>query len=95
MARADEIIIRPIISERSMDLVNENKYAFFVDKRANKVEIKKAVEELFEVGVETVNTVNIPGKKKRLGRSVGRTPDRKKAIVTLKEGDKIEIFEGL
>ncbi len=95
MARADEIIIRPIISERSMDLVNENKYAFFVDKRANKVEIKKAVEELFDVGVETVNTVNIPGKKKRLGRSVGRTPDRKKAIVTLKEGDKIEIFEGL
>lgn len=95
MARADEIIIRPIISERSMDLVEENKYAFFVDRRANKVEIKKAVEELFDVDVTAVNTVNIPGKKKRLGRSEGRTPDRKKAIVTLQAGDKIEIFEGL
>jgi large subunit ribosomal protein L23 len=95
MARADEIIIRPIISERSMQLVEENKYAFFVDKRANKVEIKKAVEELFDVDVAAVNTVNISGKKKRLGRNTGRTPDRKKAIVTLKEGNKIEIFEGL
>lgn len=95
MARADEIIIRPIISERSMDLVEDNKYAFFVDRRANKVEIKKAVEELFDVDVKAVNTVNLPGKKKRLGRSEGRTPDRKKAIVTLQAGDKIEIFEGL
>jgi large subunit ribosomal protein L23 len=95
MARADEIIIRPIISERSMELVEENKYAFFVDRRANKVEIKKAVEELFDVNVKAVNTVNAPGKKKRLGRSVGRTPDRKKAIVTLEPGSKIEIFEGL
>lgn len=95
MARADEIILRPIISERSMDLVEENKYAFFVDKRANKIEIKKAVEELFNVEVVKVNTVNIPGKKKRLGRNEGRTPNRKKAIVTLKGSDKIEIFEGL
>ena len=95
MARADEIIIKPIISERTMELAEENKYAFFVDKRANKVEIKKAVEELFEVGVMAVNTVNITGGIKRLGRSSGRTPDRKKAIVTLKEGDKIEICEGL
>lgn len=95
MARADEIIIRPVISERSMELVGENKYTFFVDKRANKVEIKKAVEELFDVAVEAVNTINVPGKEKRLGRNVGRTPARKKAIVTLKEGDKIELFEGL
>ena len=95
MARADEIIFRPIISERSMQLVEENKYAFFVDTRANKIEIKKAVEELFNVNVNAVHTVNVKGKKKRLGRNVGRTPNRKKAIVTLKEGDKIEIFEGL
>ena len=94
MARADEIIIRPIISERSMELVGENKYVF-VAKEANKVEIKKAVEELFDVAVEAVNTVNMPGKRKRLGRNVGRTPARKKAIVTLREGEKIEIFEGL
>jgi large subunit ribosomal protein L23 len=95
MARADEIIIRPIISERSMELVGENKYVFYVAKEANKVEIKKAVEELFDVAVEAVNTVNMPGKRKRLGRNVGRTPARKKAIVTLREGEKIEIFEGL
>jgi large subunit ribosomal protein L23 len=95
MARADEIIIRPIISERTMGLVEENKYAFYVDKRANKVEIKKAVEELFEVSVEAVNTANITGKNKRMGKTSGRTPDRKKAIVTLKPGSKIELFEGL
>jgi len=95
MARADEIIIKPIISERTMELVEQNKYAFFVDKRANKVEIKKAVEELFDVSVEAVNTANITGKKKRMGRYQGRTPDRKKAIVTLKPGQKIELFEGL
>lgn len=95
MARADEIIIKPIISERSMELVEENKYAFFVDKRANKVEIKKAVEELFEVSVEAVNTANLTGKTKRMGKTSGRTPDRKKAIVTLKPGHKIELFEGL
>ncbi len=95
MARADEIIIKPIVSERTMGLVEENKYAFFVDKRANKVEIKKAVEELFEVSVEAVNTVNVVGKKKRMGKTQGRTPDRKKAIVTLKPGQKIELFEGL
>ena len=95
MAKADEIIIKPIISERSLEMMESGKYAFYVDKRANKVEIKKAVEEIFDVEVEKVNTSNLRGKKKRLGRYQGRTPDRKKAIVTLKKGQKIELFEGL
>ena len=95
MARADEIIIEPIVSERSMDLMQENKYVFYVDNKANKVEIKKAVEELFDVEVEKVRTINVKGKPKRLGRYEGYTPQRKKAVVTLKEGDSIELFEGL
>jgi len=95
VARADEIVIKPVVSERSMEMMEENKYTFFVDRRANKVQIKKAVEELFEVDVENVRTMKVPGKRKRLGKYFGRTPERKKAIVTLKEGQKIEIFEGL
>ncbi|NLO89572.1 MAG: 50S ribosomal protein L23 [Clostridia bacterium] len=95
MDRAEDIIIRPVISERSMELIGENKYTFWVDKRANKIQIKKAIEELFDVEVERVTTMNVKGKLKRFGRNVGRTPARKKAIVKLKEGDKIEIFEGL
>lgn len=95
MARADEIILKPIVSERTMDLMQENKYVFYVDDRANKVEIKKAVEELFNVGVLKVRTLNVKGKPKRFGRYEGYTPKRKKAIVTLKEGDSIELFEGL
>ncbi|NLK00821.1 MAG: 50S ribosomal protein L23 [Clostridia bacterium] len=95
MARADEIILKPVVSERSMGLMEQNKYTFIVHRNANKVEIKKAVEELFDVKVEKVNTLNLVGKKKRMGRYVGRTPNRKKAIVKLREGEKIELFEGL
>ncbi|MDN5293888.1 MAG: large subunit ribosomal protein [Eubacteriales bacterium] len=90
-----DIIIKPVITERSMELLSQNKYTFYVDPRANKVEIKRAIEELFNVKVEKVNTMNVKGKVKRMGRFVGRRPDRKKAIVTLREGDKIEIFEGM
>ncbi|HBT20969.1 MAG TPA: 50S ribosomal protein L23 [Peptococcaceae bacterium] len=95
MDRAEDIILKPVISEKSMELIGENKYTFWVDKRANKVQIKKAIEELFDVKVEKVTTMNVKGKLKRFGRNVGRTPNRKKAIVKLREGDKIEIFEGL
>jgi len=95
VARADEIILKPVVTERSMELIGENKYTFWVDRRANKVEIKKAIEELFDVKVEKVSTMNLKGKRKRMGRYVGRTPARKKAIVKLREGDKIELFEGL
>jgi len=71
-----------------------NQVTFLVDPSANKIEIKKAVESLFKVKVLGVNTVNVLGKNKRMGRYLGKRPDWKKAIVTLKEGDKIEYFEG-
>ncbi len=72
----------------------DNQITFTVDRRANKIEIKRAIEATFKVTVLTVNTMNFKGKKKRLGRFTGRRPDWKKAVVTLKAGDKIEYFEG-
>lgn len=90
-----DVLIRPVVSEKSFSLMEENKYTFYVNKNANKIEIKNAVEKLFNVNVVKVRTLTVKGKLKRQGRFVGRTPDRKKAIVTLKPGDKIEIFEGL
>ncbi len=90
-----DIIIKPIITEKTMNLLVENKYTFIVDKRANKTEIKNAIESIFNVKVEKVYTINVKGKPKRMGRSVGKTPDRKKAIVALKPGQKIPLFEGL
>ena len=95
MKAAQDIIITPVITEDSMDRLQDNRYTFKVAKDANKVEIASAVEELFGVKVAKVNTMNVKGKQKRMGRSVGYRPDWKKAIVTL-EGDKtIEFFEGL
>ena len=92
-----DIIIRPIITEASMDALADRKYTFKVAKTANKIEIKKAVEQLFkDVKVEKVNTMNVRGRKKRMGRNEGYTSDWKKAIVTLKEGSKtIEFFDGM
>ena len=92
---ARDIIIRPVVTEKSVGLMENNKYVFKVALSANKIEIKKAVEEIFKVKVVDVNTVRVKGKEKRMGRSVGRTSDYKKAIVQLAEGDSIEIFEGL
>ena len=95
MKAAQDIILTPVITEDSMDRLQDNRYTFKVAKDANKVEIASAVEELFGVKVAKVNTMNVKGKQKRMGRSVGYRPDWKKAIVTL-EGDKaIEFFEGL
>ena len=95
MKLAREIIIKPVVTEKSVDLMQENKYCFKVAKDANKIEIKNAIEEIFKVSVVNVNTVNIHGKMKRMGRHQGRTASWKKAIVTLREGDSIEVFEGL
>jgi len=92
---ARDIIIKPVVTEKSIGLMENNKYVFKVALSANKIEIKKAVEEIFKVKVGDVNTVRVKGKEKRMGRSVGRTSDYKKAIVQLAEGDSIEIFEGL
>ncbi|MDD3925348.1 MAG: 50S ribosomal protein L23 [bacterium] len=93
MKSARDIIIRPIVSEKSMREAEIGKYIFEVDKTANKIEIKQAVEEIFKVKVKRVNTMTIPGKMKRVRFQAGKTPDWKKAVVTLVEGQKIELFE--
>ncbi|TFZ41818.1 50S ribosomal protein L23 [Soehngenia longivitae] len=91
-----DIIIEPIITEKSMEDMEERKYTFVVDKHANKSEIKKAVENIFGVKVEKVNTMNMLGKEKRQGYTKGRRPSWKKAIVKLTEDSKsIEFFEGM
>lgn len=96
MKNPHDIIQKPIITERSMDDIEEKKYTFKVDKKANKVEIKKAIEEIFDVKVVKVNTMNMIGKTKRMGRFEGRRADWKKAIVQLSEDSKeIQFFEGM
>jgi large subunit ribosomal protein L23 len=87
------VLKRPLFTEKNDRLKEQfNKYAFEVDIRANKIEIRQAVEQIFGVTVLKVNTMRVHGKVKRRGRSVGRRPDWKKAIVTLKEGDTIPIW---
>lgn len=89
------IIRRPLITERATSLgEREGKYLFEVTRDANKLEIKRAVEIVFDVKVEKVNTLSVHGKVKRLGRFVGRRSDWKKAVVTLAEGQTIDFFEG-
>lgn len=91
-----DIIKRPIITEKSMMDMEENKYTFEVDKRSNKTEIKKAIESIFSVKVEKVYTMNMNGKKKRQGVHSGRRPNWKKAIVKLAADSKpIEFFENM
>ena len=80
---AEEVIIKPIVTERSSEDLQEGKYTFKVNKKATKVEIAKAVEKLFEVKVLKVNTITVKGKEKRVGAHTGMTPDWKKAIVTI------------
>jgi len=90
------IIKRPLVTEKSTIARDEaNKYAFEVDARANKIEIRKAVETIFKVKVVNVRTMNFAGKKKRMGRIVGRKSDWKKAIITLAPGASIGIFENV
>ncbi|ADF37077.1 50S ribosomal protein L23 [Priestia megaterium] len=89
-----DIIKRPVITERSTDLMAEKKYTFDVDVRANKTEVKDAVEKIFDVKVEKVNIMNYKGKFKRVGRYSGLTNRRRKAVVTLtQESNEIEFFE--
>ena len=89
------IVKRPMITEKSMNLAAMNKYVFEVDINANKIEIADAVRQIFSVEVARVNTLRVKGKKRRMGRMPeGRTADWKKAYVTLKPGQRIEIFEG-
>jgi large subunit ribosomal protein L23 len=94
MKSARKIIVSPLISEKGANLrVDQNKFVFRVDRKANKLQIKKAVEELFKVKVEDVTTITVHGRPKRLGRFEGRRSDWKKAIVKLKKGETIELFE--
>ena len=97
MKSAYDIILRPVISEQSMEDLDIKKYTFEVATDANKIEIKKAVEEIFDVKVMKVTTINVKGKEKRTGRyPMGRTAARKKAVVKLTENSKtIEFFEGM
>jgi large subunit ribosomal protein L23 len=91
-----DIILKPVISERSMDDAANKKYTFKVAVNANKTQVKHALEEIFGVEVEKVNIMNVQGKVKRMGRNVGRTAASKKAIVTLTAKSKeIEFFQGL
>ncbi len=93
---AQDIIIRPLLTEKGYDGIADKKYTFIVAKSANKAQIKDAVEKLFKVEVASVNTVNCKGKLKRMGRNEGYTPDYKKAFVQLKADSKtIEFFDSL
>lgn len=92
---ARNLIKRPIITEKTTRLMEQNKYCFMVDPRANKTQIKSAVEEIFKVKVRSVNTLNLLGKIKKMGRYEGRRPSWKRAIVTLEKGSRIEFFEGV
>ena len=96
MLSPHDIIVKPIVTERSMDDMSEKKYTFKVYKKANKVQIKNAVEEVFGVKVKKVYTMNMIGKKKRMGKFMGKRSDWKKAIVKLTEESKeIQFFEGI
>ena len=88
-----DVIIRPIVSEKSYAAIERNTYTFLVDTRANKTEIKEAVQAIWGVRVTSVNTMNRVGKMKRRGFTSGKRADEKRAVVTLAEGDSIEIFE--
>jgi large subunit ribosomal protein L23 len=96
MKEAHQIIKRPLITEKSNRQKEDgNQIVFVVDPKAGKIAIRQAVEKLFKVKVLSVHTLNVVGKKKRMGKFLGQTSDWKKAIVTLREGDRIEFFEGV
>lgn len=93
MKTTRDVIFRPIVSEKSYAGLEQNTYTFLVDPRATKTEIKEAVQKIWDVRVISVNTLNRKGKVKRRRYTKGKRPDQKRAIVTLAEGDAIEIFE--
>ncbi|MFQ5574233.1 MAG: 50S ribosomal protein L23 [Terriglobia bacterium] len=93
MKHAQDVLVRPVISEKSYTLMEDNKYTFEVHPSAGKTEIRQAVEEIFDVEVTKINTMRRRGKNRRQGWTTGRTRDWRKAIVTLKEGDRIEFFD--
>jgi large subunit ribosomal protein L23 len=92
---ARDILIRPLVSEKTTAAMADNKYTFLVDARADKTQIKLAVEEIFGVRVQNVNTIRQLGKMRRMGRFEGRRPSYKKAVITLEEGQRIKVFEDM
>ncbi len=94
MKNPRDIILQPVVSEKSYDLVDaNNQYTFIVDRRSNKTEIKQAIQTIFDVKVVSVNTMNRKGKLKRTGYTIGRRKHTKRALVTLASGDSIDVFE--
>lgn len=93
MKSARDVIIRPVVSEKSYAGLEQNRYTFLVRSDASKTEIKQAVEQIWSVRVTSVNTMNRKGKQTRFRYTYGKRPDERRAIVTLAEGDSIEIFE--
>lgn len=92
---AYEILRRPVITEKSTFLGEQGQYIFEVARDANKIEIKRAVEEVFRVHVRAVNIIHVAGKMRRFGRTQGRSASWKKAVISLQQGDRIELFEGV
>jgi large subunit ribosomal protein L23 len=90
----NEVLLAPVVSEKSYSLIEDRKYSFRVHRDAHKTQVRQAVEELFGVKVQAVNIVQVRSKPKRRGMVMGRRPGWKKAIVQLREGESIEIFEG-
>ena len=89
-----DVLIKPVISEKSYRLVDDGKYTFLVAPDANKTQIRQAVEQVFRVKVTGVNTINLPGKRRRTRYGWGKRPDTKRAIVTLAAGERIDVFGG-
>ena len=90
-----EVLRRPVITEKSTMLGDQGQYVFEVARDANKIEIRRAVETVFKVNVQSVNVSHVRGKMRRMGRSMGLTSSWKKAVVTLRQGQKIELFQGI
>ena len=95
MENLRDVLIRPLVTEKTTAMMQDNRYTFVVPLKANKVEIRQAVEHAFKVKVEAVNTIRVEGKVKRMGRFAGKRSDYKKAIVKLAPGERIEFFEGV
>ena len=95
MLSAHQILVRPIVTEKNTTLNEVGKYCFEVLLNANKIEIKRAVEEVFSVEVTGVNIIKVPGKMRRMGKTSGMTRTWKKAIVTLADGERIDLFQGV
>lgn len=90
-----DIIKKPLVTEKTTNLIqNHNQYVFYVHPKANKIQVREAIEKIFKVKVERVNVIKLKGKLRRRGLTSGRTPDKKKVVVKLKKGNKINIFEG-